>query len=205
MLEKLIIDNYKTNRYNGIIETNNCFYIRLRITGTGITIRPVGIYCIFEERLKNEYCKTAAMQHFANLPIIKGHSNNSFISSDNLYNNVIVGQTITSYIVNDDIWGVARFYDKKLLNLLGSGDYTSTSPAVSVINIDYLTTVQHLPSNLNIDYSKCLFLLDKNTKMPLKIIEKPYEMNHLALVKEGHWDQVKGSHGFDNNFTITKL
>lgn len=179
MQESQIIKDYRTKLKSGITELENCFYIPVRITGTGKTTRFEGYPTdevkdgepFVEERLKSEYFTPAALEHCARLPILLDHPKDGLLNSNNLKDNAIIGQTVDSWIQGDEIWGLARVYDKTLLSKLGD-QINSTSPGISIFH-SIITNE--------------------------KVTEGPVEINHLAFVDKGHWDQIEGSVGYDNS------
>lgn len=179
MQESQIIKDYRTKVRSGITELENCFYIPVRITGTGTTTRYEGFPTaevkdgepFIEERLKSEYFTSAALEHCARLPILLDHPKDGLLNSSNLKDNAIIGQTVDSWIQGDEIWGLARVYDKTLLDKLGT-QINSTSPGISIFH-SIITNE--------------------------KVTEGPVEINHLAFVDKGHWDQIEGSVGYDSS------
>lgn len=179
MQEAQIIKDYRLKLKSGITELENCFYMPVRITGTGETVRFEGHPSnevkdgepFVEERLKSEYFTASALEHCARLPILIEHPKDGMLGSNNIKDNAIIGQTVDAWIQGDEIWGLARIYDKTLLGQLGN-NIGSTSPGISIFHS---------------------IMTDE------KVTEGPVEINHLAFVKQGHWDQIKGSVGYDNS------
>jgi len=172
MFESQIINDYRLGLLKGITEAPSCFYIPVRITGTGKTERRDADGNVFvEERLKTEYFAPNVLKHCAALPILEGHPKGDLLTAETLKDSKIVGQTIDAWIQGEEIWGLARVYDKSLMAKLGKS-IGSTSPGVWVV----ATECKH-PG----------------------VVQKeiPFEINHLAFVRAGHWDQVEGSRGFD--------
>lgn len=158
MYELSLINAYKQGRLNGITEADTCFYIPLRITGLGESVRFSDGEPFIENRDKATFLRDEAMFHFANLPILREHPKNALLNSENLKDNQIIGQTLCAYLKDNEIWGIARIYDKTLMGELNK--YQSTSPAISAF---HSTHTEH--SN-----------------------EYPLMINHLAFVEKGHWD-----------------
>lgn len=177
MFEQQIIDQYRLGKLSGITEAPNCFYIPLRITGTGTTKRIDGEgNTYYEERVKSQYFTPAVLKHCASLPITLGHpvddNGELTIIKPEIFDRIkIVGQTVDAWVKGEEIWGLARIYDKSIMLEIGSGDLASTSPGVVTLEV-YTTDA--------------------------KSGEAPLEFNHLAIVKAGHWDQIPGSQGFEN-------
>ena len=172
MIEKQIKDNYRLGLQRGILELDDCFYMPVRITGTGLSLRKNDDgKAIVADRQKVDFCSPAFLEHAKSLPILCEHPKEGMLTSENLKNNPIIGNCIDAWIQQDEVWGLARIFDKTLLDKLGK-DINSTSPAVWV------------------GYEKsCEDGVVKET---------PTSINHLAFVDRGHWD-INGSIGYDDN------
>ena len=172
MIEKQIKDNYRLGLQRGILELDDCFYIPIRITGTGLSLRKNDDdKTIIADRQKVDFCSPAFLEHAKTLPILCGHPKEGMLTSENLKNNPIIGNCIDAWIQQDEVWGLARIFDKTLLDKLGK-DINSTSPAVWV------------------GY-------EKSCEDGI-VRETPASINHLAFVDRGHWD-INGSIGYDDN------
>lgn len=151
---------YKINPDDvGLIESDNSFYIPLRVTGTGESIRSQGGGVVVEDRQQSEFFSPKVLEACAHLPITLGHPS-GMLNGEGLLDVPIVGNTIMSYIKGDEIWAVAKIYDKSILEKLGK-EINSTSPGV-------VSTSQDRGDGV--------------------YAEEPLEINHLALVDRGHWD-----------------
>lgn len=161
-MDDLAIQNlYKINPDDvGLIEVDNSFYIPLRVTGTGESLRNERGGVIVEDRQQSEFFTTKVLEACAHLPVTLGHPD-GMLNEKGLVDAPIVGTTILSYIKGDEIWAVAKIYDKSILEKLGR-EINSTSPGVVSISQDRGDGVY---------------------------AEKPLEINHLALVDRGHWDK----------------
>ena len=172
MIEKQIKDNYRLGLQRGILELDDCFYVPVRITGTGLSLRKNDDgKTIVADRQKVDFCSPAFLEHAKTLPILCEHPKEGMLTSENLKNNPIIGNCIDAWIQQDEVWGLARVFDKTLLEKMGK-DINSTSPAVWV------------------GYEKsCEDGIIK---------EAPTSINHLAFVDKGHWD-IDGSIGYDDS------
>ena len=173
MIEKQIKDDYRLGNLKGITELPEYFYIPVRITGTGLNLRSKGGDKIVADRQKVDFFSQQFLDHAKTLPILCNHpkTKGGMLSSENLKDNPIIGNCIDSWIKDDEVWGLARIYDKSLLDKLGK-DIQSTSPAVYV------------------DF--------ENTSEYGIVKEAPGLINHLAFVDRGHWDSFD-SKGFDDS------
>lgn len=178
MIEKKLKNEYRIGVRKGITELDDYFYMPVRITGTGYNLRQKDNELILADRNQSEFFSKEFIEHCKSLPIIINHpSENDMLNSENLKDNAIIGNTIDAYIKSDELWGLARIYDKNLLNLIKSGELKSTSPGVRIF-------------------------YDENAD-PIANSEIPYDINHLAFCEKGHWDNDlvsdKHSKGFDDS------
>lgn len=178
MIESKIKNEYRLGTRKGITELDDYFYMPVRITGTGYNFRKRDDELILADRNQADFFTKAFIEHCKSLPIIINHpSENDMLHSDNLKDNAIIGNTIDAYIKGNELWGVARIYDKNLITLIKNGEIQSTSPGVRIFY--------------------------DNNNDPIVNTEIPYDINHLAFCKKGHWDNdlVSDNHskGFDNS------
>ena len=172
MIEKAIKDEYKLGTRKGVTELDECFYLPVRITGTGLNLREKDGETIVADRAKVDFFSPAFIEHAKTLPIIVEHPKEGMLDSSNLKDNPIVGNCIDAWIEKDELWGLARVFDKSLLQKFGN-EINSTSPAVTIC---YEQAAEEG--------------IEK---------EVPISVNHLAFVDRGHWDNNEGSIGFDNS------
>lgn len=129
MYEAMILNKYTQGQIKGIVVCDECFYMPVRITGLGENLRFGDGTLFVENRDKIAFLSNEAMAHFGNLPIIINHPKESLLNSENLAENRIIGNTINAFFKDDEIWGIARIFDKSILEKLNNGIY-STSPAI---------------------------------------------------------------------------
>ena len=150
------------------------FYIKLRITGTGITERykedengdvlldnnnkPI-TYKI--DRLEEDFLSDEFLKSCIGIPVLIEHPESKLLNGEN-YKNHVVGTIVQAYIKPEvkEVWCIARIYDPEVLKLINEG-LKSTSPAITTKNI-------------------------KNKSDTIK--EKFEYIDHLALVVDGYWD-----------------
>lgn len=170
--ETEILNAYKLGLRDGIVEDENCFYIPVRVTGVGETIRiDENGNPYVEERLKAEYFTPEVLAACSRLPITLDHPEGQLLSPKTIDKAKIIGLTLHAYIKGEEIWAIAKVFDKSIIKLFGK-EICSTSPGIS-----------------------CFYVIITDDG---KIKECPSEINHLAFVSRGHWDQKEGSVGFDN-------
>lgn len=172
MDESDIITQYLAGNLKGIFVDVNCYYMPIRITGTGVTTREfimgegfVGEFKI--DRLKHIFMTDRFIEQCGRIPVLLDHPDydNSSLLSFNSPKSLkhIIGNTIKAYKKGDEIWGIAKLFDLNLLPMIGKTIF-STSPAVT-------------------------------SNMPPREVdnlceESPIEINHIAFVKKGYWDRV---------------
>lgn len=180
MIEAQIKNDYKLGNRKGVTELDDYFYIPVRITGSGLNFRKLGDSVIVADRSKGEFFNEAFLEHCKSLPIIVEHPTDEkgekdMLHTDTLSNNAIVGNTIDAWIDNtndDEIWGLARIYDKSILEKIQKGEIKSTSPGIRIFY--------------------------KETDPDFKT-ETPYVINHLAFCEKGHWDKDDGRVAIDTS------
>ena len=179
MIEAQLKKDYALGNIKGITDVGDYFYMPVRITGSGLNIRKQGETLIVADRNKTEFFNEAFIDHCKSLPIIIEHptdnkGNKDMLNNDTLPKNAIIGNTIDAWIAGkdgDEVWGLARIYDKTLLEKIKDGKINSTSPGVRIYY--------------------------KESDPDFKT-EVPYIINHLAFCEMGHWDKPD-SIGFDNS------
>lgn len=150
------------------------FYIKLRITGTGITERykedengdvlldnnnnPI-TYKI--DRLEKDFLSDEFLKSCVGIPVLIEHPESNFLNGEN-YKSHVVGTIVQAYIKPEikEVWCIARIYNPEVLKLINEG-LKSTSPAIKTKNIE-------------------------NKSDTIK--EKFEYIDHLALVVDGYWD-----------------
>ena len=151
------------------------FYIKLRITGTGITERykedENGDVILDEEnkpvtykidRLEEDFLSNEFLESCIGIPVLIEHPRSKLLNGEN-YKSHVVGTIVTAYIKSEikEVWGIARIYDPEVLKLIIE-KLKSTSPAIKTKEIK---------------------------KNESDIVEEEFEyIDHLALVVDGYWD-----------------
>lgn len=163
IIEQILKDDSK-------IVNNGLFaYIPMRLSGLGIVERPnsdngsVSLY----DRDKDAFCDVSFMKLYANLPICITHpkieNEPQLLGFD--FAELIVGNTIHSFLKDNEIWVIAKIWNREVLQLLQKNDF-STSP-------HFISETQKT--------------ILENGDIVLK--EKPLIINHLAIVENGFWDK----------------
>ena len=150
------------------------FYIKLRITGTGITERykeDENGDVIFDEenkpvtykidRLEEDFLSNKFLEACIGIPVLIEHPDSKLLNGEN-YKSHVVGTIVAAYIKKEvkEVWGIARIYDPEVLKLINEG-LKSTSPAIKTSNVENGS----------------------------EIVQEKFEyIDHLALVVDGYWD-----------------
>lgn len=168
MIELAIKSEYKLGTRKGIVELDDCFYIPVRITGSGLNVREGEDGAFLADRQKTEFFSQEALEHYKTLPVLAEHPD-GLLTAENLKEHPIIGNVIDAWIKDDDVVGIARIFDKSILAKIRKGEIKSTSPG---------------------------FFIDLQNNSGDKLDEVPLMINHLAFCEKGHWDS-EDSQGLD--------
>lgn len=217
--DKDVIDSYINGSLNGIYVQDTSFFIKLRVTGLGVTkrldeeaskenliqailktsalapyalqnmdikelsaiakelkIQPLNfVRYKLVDRKEQDFATPEVLELYNGLPILLDHpEGNTLLNFENLANNTIVGSVVKAFKLNNAVFAVARIYDLSVLDVLKR--FKSTSPALVTVEVE---------ENGNLK-------------------ELPFYFNHLALVQNGHWDQIADYAIDDSKIIIEK-
>jgi hypothetical protein len=145
----------------------NMLLVDMRISGTGVSYRPKlneWVYRRPENYLTPDYLKRAA-----GMPIIYEHPEKSVLDSES-FGQRVIGTMQLPYIKGNDVWGVARIYDRAAAKEIVEGEL-STSPSV---------VFRDPQVNYEIE------LQDGSTML---VEGSPSYVDHLAVCAKGVWDK----------------
>ena len=150
----------------GPVVTNNLFLLNIRITGTGLTPRTYGKVTRTFNRPPGVFLSDKFLDMCNGLPCAYynteiGHPTDGELDYDN-FKNYIVGSVMLAYVKGEEVWGIARIFNLDLLQAILDGKVLSTSPYVTSRSLEGRDGV---------------------------IDEKLDDLNHVAFVQAGHWDQ----------------
>lgn len=158
-----IINKYKTGQLDGLYFSGLAYYLPVRVTGTGETVRVAdGKYYVMD-RKASEFLTKNFVEQCKSLPITEEHPDDSLLTPETFDKAKIVGQTVHAYIKDDEVWAIAKVFDGDLINNKLGNQIKSTSPGVSSKNDIILYGAYQETDGI---------------------------INHLAFVECGHWDQV---------------
>ena len=150
----------------------NMCLLAVRITGTGLAYRA-GI----QEHVWRDpsiYLNPEFLERCQGLIVVMDHPEANVLDSEEFKNRAI-GSVILPYILDQEVWGIAKLYDQNAVNEILEGDI-STSPSVVFDSASKNTT------------------LTTEDGKPLLIEGTPFLLDHLAIVtksagSKGVWDK----------------
>lgn len=145
----------------------NVCLVDMRISGTGFSYRPKLDEWVY--RRDTVYLTPEFVLRCSGIPIILDHPSTQILTSDE-FSRRVVGTMQLPYIKADEVWGIARIYDKFTTKLISDGDM-STSPSVVFRDPKVNYTIE---------------LEDGST---LLVEGSPSFVDHLAICEKGVWDK----------------
>jgi 8-oxo-dGTP pyrophosphatase MutT (NUDIX family) len=145
----------------------NVCLVDMRISGTGFSYRPKLNEWVY--RRDTVYLTPEFLQRCNGIPVIMEHPSTQILNSDEFAQR-IVGTMALPYIKGEDVWGIARIYDKDAINLI-INNQLSTSP--SVVFRD----------------PKVNYTIAMEDGSELLVEGKPSFIDHLAICEKGVWDK----------------
>lgn len=138
----------------------NCIYVDLRITGTGVTKREINGMVVDIDRPFQDFASPVFLEACCGIPVTITHPVTD-VNGDT-FKNYTIGIILKAYVKGNEIWGIARIYDPIFFEAVRLG-IKSTSPSIRSEDV----------------------LLPNGTYR-----EEYLSINHLAIVPAGHWDAV---------------
>jgi colicin import membrane protein len=155
----------------------NSFYWNVRVSGTGAAWRESQQEFVWRDAgiwLSHEMCIRCSC-----IPILMGHPEIGVLNSREFADRC-VGNTVHTFVEGDELRGVARILDAGANEILASGGYNDTSPAV--------VFDPGSGARIEIDGKPCL------------VEGCPALIDHLALTPRGVWRR-DGPPGVENTNT----
>jgi 8-oxo-dGTP pyrophosphatase MutT (NUDIX family) len=174
----------------------NMSFYRMRITGTGTAFRRGSeeevdkngkvtrkkVQDEFVYRHPDNYLTPDFLDRCNGLPLIFEHPKKKVLDSKE-FSNRMIGVIVCPYIVDDEVWGVAKVYDDDSVLLLDN-EKMSTSP----------TVVFHDRSENH--------TIALNDGSVLLIEGRPSLLDHLAVCAQGVWDKGGEPAGVESELAI---
>ena len=167
MTELEIAEAMRDNELTSPQMIENIGLVDMRISGTGFSYRPKLDEWVY--RRDTIYLTPEFLQRCNGLPIIMEHPSTQILDSDEFAKR-IVGTMFLPYIKGDEVWGVARVYDKDAMGMIQNMQL-STSP--SVVFRD----------------TKVNYTIAMEDGSELLVEGKPSFVDHLAICERGVWDK----------------
>lgn len=145
----------------------NFWLFDMRITGTGVAHRKARNEWVY--RRPQDYLTEEFLRRCGGLPVIMEHPEDLVLDSDE-FNARVVGTMLHPYILNDEVWGVAKIFDESSAEMMNT-QQLSTSPGVVLAGAGE---------------DKRIGMSDGSS---LLIEGKPSLLDHLAICELGVWDK----------------
>lgn len=137
----------------------------MRVTGTGMAERSDGE---IGYKGPNDYLTPEFLTRCQGLPVIWTHPDKLLLDTES-FKEQIIGTSALPYILGDEVWTIARVYDKDAASLMKQRKL-STSPAVAIS--------------------------PDATRIGNVLIEgNPVYVDHIAVCQDGVWDKKLGPSG----------
>jgi hypothetical protein len=141
--------------------------VDMRISGTGFSFRPKLNEWVF--RRDTVYLTPEFLRRCSGIPIILEHPASQILNSDE-FSKRVVGTMFLSYIKGNEVWGIAKIYDKLAMTAV-TNMQLSTSPSVVF-------------RDTKVNYS-----IEMEDGSTLLVEGKPSFVDHLAICEKGVWDK----------------
>jgi len=145
----------------------NLCLVDMRISGTGFSYRPKLNEWVY--RRDTIYLTPEFLQRCNGIPVIMEHPSTQILNSEEFAKR-IVGTMFLPYIKGDEVWGIARVYDKEAIKMM-TDEQLSTSPSVVF-------------RDTSVNYT--IAMEDGNE---LLVEGQPSFVDHLAICEKGVWDK----------------
>jgi 8-oxo-dGTP pyrophosphatase MutT (NUDIX family) len=145
----------------------NICLVDMRISGTGFSYRPKLNEWVY--RRDTVYLTPEFLQRCNGIPVILEHPSTQILNSEEFAQRV-VGTMFLPYIKGEEVWGIAKIYDKDAIAMINGGQL-STSP--SVVFRD----------------TKVNYTIELEDGDHLLVEGEPSFVDHLAICERGVWDK----------------
>ena len=145
----------------------NVALVDMRISGTGFSFRPALNEWVY--RRDTIYLSPEFLRRCSGVPIILDHPSAKILNSDE-FSKRVVGTMFIPYVKGDEVWGIAKIYDK--------------SAIVAIVNTQLSTSPSVVFRDPKVNYN-----LEMEDGSNLLIEGNPSFVDHLAICEKGVWDK----------------
>jgi hypothetical protein len=145
----------------------NICLVDMRISGTGFSFRPKLNEWVY--RRDTIYLSPEFLRRCSGVPIILDHPNSQILNSDE-FSKRVVGTMFIAYIKGDEVWGIAKIYDKGAM--------------VAIVNNQLSTSPSVVFRDPKVNYN-----LEMEDGSNLLVEGNPSFVDHLAICEKGVWDK----------------
>lgn len=149
-------------KIEGVVDKGDYYLVNMRITGTGVKTRIIDGQEVEIDRPAEYFLSAHFLQECRGLPVTVEHPEERVNKST--FNECVIGSVFHPYIKGEEVWGVAKIYNTPIIKEILATE-PSTSPNVLSAN---------------------LFFKEGEPR-----VEDYESINHVAIVKEGFWDNGK--------------
>lgn len=178
MTEMQVADAMVSGEFPSPQFVRNMWLFAIRITGTGTAFRSRDGEYVY--RPPENYLNDEFLARCNGLPVIVDHPEKATLDSKE-FNDRIVGTVMLPYILGDEVWAIARIYDKTTAELMEK-EQLSTSPSVVFRNPKLENSTVTLEGGAT--------LLIEGT---------PVLLDHIAICEAGVWDKKGPPSGVSTN------
>lgn len=146
-------------KIEGVVDKGDYYLVNLRITGTGVKTRIIDGQAVEIDRPAEYFLSAHFLQECRGLPVTVEHPEERV--NKQTFSECVIGTVFHPYIKGEEVWGVAKIYNTPVIKEIIATE-PSTSPNV-------------LSANLFFKHGE-------------PRIEDYESINHVAIVREGFWD-----------------
>lgn len=146
----------------GVVDKGDYYLVNMRITGTGVKTRIIDGQEIEIDRPAEYFLSAHFLQECRGLPVTVEHPEERV--NKQTFSDCVIGTVFHPYIKGEEVWGVAKIYNTPIIREIIATE-PSTSPNVLSAN---------------------LFFKEGEPR-----VEDYESINHVAIVRQGFWDNGK--------------
>lgn len=151
----------------------------VRITGTGIALRMGKMQYTFRD--PEQYLTPEFVERCNGLNLLWQHAE-SDLTDQKTSDNQSIGTVVSSFVKNQEVWGVARILDPAVAQRIATGAY-STSPS-------FITAIESKSEHGGLEFT---------------VEGQVIHLDHLAIVDMGVWDKLGEPSGVATPVTLRPI